>query len=184
VCLYRTRLLAILIRVLHKVNNSIERPARIASVRVVGATQTRSSFLSSLVTPYLSPTPTSLKSILDATRGMSHILNESGLFRKLDARLEKSRSPWARDQDYDIVFGVKERGRFWANTSTEVGNGEGSAVSFYTVFCDLKLGDNERLNRAQQSASIMHSAVPKLSKSTSLRARKQNVLSMPPCPLP
>ncbi|EIN09167.1 mitochondrial protein [Punctularia strigosozonata HHB-11173 SS5] len=109
------------------VNNSLERPARIASVRVVGATNTRPAFLSSLVAPYLSPTPTSLRSVLDATRGMSHILTETGLFRTLDARLEKSRSPFARDQDVDVVIGVRERGRFWANTSTEVGNGEGSA---------------------------------------------------------
>lgn len=54
------------------------------------------------------------------------------MFHSVEAKLERARDALAKDDDIDIVFKTKEKGRFYLNTSTEVGNNEGNAViSFF-----------------------------------------------------
>ncbi|KAF9239247.1 surface antigen-domain-containing protein [Melanogaster broomeanus] len=111
-----------------RVNDNLDTPLRISSVRINGATHTSQSFLDWLLRPHLalfspsslslSPTPQpTLHTVLHTTRAISHTLTSTDLFRSLTARIER----------IDLVFNVKERGRFFLKSSTEVGNGEGSA---------------------------------------------------------
>lgn len=44
-------------------------------------------------------------------------------------KVEAAREPLAHSNDVDLVFTTKERGRLYLNSSTELGNNEGNAVS-------------------------------------------------------
>ncbi|KAI0264616.1 surface antigen-domain-containing protein [Gloeopeniophorella convolvens] len=92
----------------------LAQPARVASVRIDGAHNTRRSFLAAL-------------SVLHATRDIGHYLAETDLFQSLHARLESSAAPTANPGDVDLVFTARERSRFFLKTATEVGNSEGTA---------------------------------------------------------
>ncbi|KIJ61488.1 hypothetical protein HYDPIDRAFT_169719 [Hydnomerulius pinastri MD-312] len=113
------------------VNDNLHTPLRIASVRVNGATHTSQSFLAWLLHPHLAPftpspsSPPTLSTVLHTTRAISHTLSATELFRTLTARIE--RTDLGKHDEVDVVFDVKERGRFFLKSSTEVGNGEGSA---------------------------------------------------------
>ncbi|ETW75963.1 hypothetical protein HETIRDRAFT_461096 [Heterobasidion irregulare TC 32-1] len=110
------------------VNESLDFPARIASVRVDGALHTRKTFLASLIDTYLPhDQPSNLASVLRTTREISHILQRTDVFKSIDVKLERSRAALAGESDVDVIFTTQERGRFYVKTSTEVGNNEGSA---------------------------------------------------------
>jgi len=110
----------------------------ISSVRVEGAALTRSSFLGFLINPFLSPTtkdsPNTLESVLHTARNLSNILQKADTFKSVEARIEQAQDPLAKPDDVDLVFKVHEKGRFYLNTSTELGNNEGNAVRRYPVF--------------------------------------------------
>lgn len=101
-------------------------------MRVEGATVTRSSFLAFLINPVLASrapnSPSSLESVLHTTRKLSHILHRTDIFKSLDAKIERAQDSLAGPDDVDIVFHALEKGRYYLNTSTELGNNEGSAV--------------------------------------------------------
>ncbi|KAF9816961.1 hypothetical protein IEO21_03726 [Rhodonia placenta] len=116
------------------INDNLTTPLRIASVRVEGAVKTRKSFLATLVTPFLpqSATPfdetkTTLGDVLHTTRHIGNLLQETEIFQAVEAKLETSRDPLAQAGDVDIVFKTREKGRFYLNTSTQLGNNEGGA---------------------------------------------------------
>jgi outer membrane protein insertion porin family len=133
-----------------QVNASTARPARLVGVRVEHAPRTRASFLSSILNPYLAPgAPTgllapfatpdpadppgpvdaaTLAGVLAAARGASARLHASGVFADVRPRLVRAGGPFARDGDYELVVGVREKGWMFAKTNTEVGNGEATAV--------------------------------------------------------
>ena len=50
-------------------------------------------------------------------------------FHAVLPRLETSRDPLATDEDVDLVFQTRQKGRYFLKTSTEVGAQEGSVVS-------------------------------------------------------
>ncbi len=116
---------------LTQVNDNIDSPLRLASVRVEGAVHTRKSFLGTLVNPYLhsEPTSQSLSSILHDARAIGHLLNETDLFNSVFAKVERSREPLAQPNDVELVFQTREKPRMFLKTSTEIGNNEGGAVS-------------------------------------------------------
>lgn len=101
---------------------------RIADVRVEGALNTRQSFLGSLINPVLSKPANNLGDVLHTTRHISHLLKKADIFKHVEARLERSSSDLANPYDVDVVFKTREHGRYYLNTSTELGNNEGSAV--------------------------------------------------------
>ena len=115
---------------LSQIDNNPSTPLRIASVRVDGTPNTRRSFLSSLIRPQLPSAHPTLESVLHTTRQITQSLHESDIFQSVEAKIENSRDALARDGDVDIIFKTREKGRFFLNTSTEVGNGEGNAVCF------------------------------------------------------
>lgn len=105
----------------------------ISAVRVEGAKTTRSSFLGFLINPLLASStpkdsPTNLESVLHTTRRISHILQKTDMFHSIEAKIERARDVMSEDGDVDIIFKTREKGRFYLNTSTELGNNEGNAV--------------------------------------------------------
>jgi outer membrane protein insertion porin family len=104
----------------------------ISSVRVEGANVTRSSFLGFLINPHLAAngTPSNLESVLHTTRKIANSLQRTDMFHSVEAKIERARDVLANEGDVDIVYKTREKGRFYLNTSTELGNGEGNAVSF------------------------------------------------------
>ncbi|KIL63859.1 hypothetical protein M378DRAFT_186916 [Amanita muscaria Koide BX008] len=115
------------LRLSELVNQNMESPMRIGAVRVEGATNTRKSFLASLIDPVLAQPANTLEDVLHTTRRISQTLQKSNLFKHVEARLESSRQPLASPQDVDVVFKTRELGRYYLNTSTELGNNEGTA---------------------------------------------------------
>lgn len=113
-----------------QVNSNLQTCMNVASVRVEGAIHTRKSFLGSLINPLLPPSAdtNTLEGVLHAARRISHILHETDVFKTIEARIEASQNVLAQEGDVDLVFKALEKGRFYLNTSTEVGNGEGNAV--------------------------------------------------------
>lgn len=101
-------------------------------MRVEGALNTRRSFLNLLINPFLSAPDDegyNLKSVLRTTQAISHMLQEADIFQSVEAKIEKSRNLLSREGDVDVIFKTREKGRFFINTATELGNGEGNAVS-------------------------------------------------------
>ncbi|KAG6829367.1 hypothetical protein H0H87_011658 [Tephrocybe sp. NHM501043] len=109
-------------------------PLSISSVRVEGATNTRSSFLGSLINPLLPESPAShsasnLESVLHTSRQISHLLQKSDIFHSVEATIDRARDASASPTDVDVVFKVREKGRLYLKTSTELGNNEGNAAA-------------------------------------------------------
>ncbi|CED83131.1 Predicted cell surface protein homologous to bacterial outer membrane proteins [Phaffia rhodozyma] len=104
----------------------------LASLRVLNTRQTRSTFLSSLLTPLLtarqpaSEDPT-LGSLLELTQEVKQALVPFGLFKRIDVRLEQAQSLLAREGAVDVVVDVEEAGRVTLKSGTEFGQAEGSA---------------------------------------------------------
>lgn len=101
-------------------------------MRVRGAVRTRNSFLGSIFDPYLAPSPDepqTLGTVLRKTKEMKSLLEETDLFSHVEAVIDRSRDVVAHPDDVDVIFLAKEKGRYFLNTSTQVGNNEGGAVS-------------------------------------------------------
>lgn len=122
----------------------MSRPLRLTSIRLAPSPpRTRSSFLNSLLTPFLSPThpslpaflnpapppPETLHDILLTTRALVAHLGRFDIFDMdhLGVRLEPRRG--GEGDEVEMVLGLRERGRFFLKSGTEVGSGEGEAVS-------------------------------------------------------
>lgn len=61
------------------------------------------------------------------------MLQRTDIFDSVIARLEASKDVFAKPGDVDLVFKTREKGRFYLNTSTQVGNNEGGAVRIDTL---------------------------------------------------
>ncbi|GLB39335.1 putative surface antigen [Lyophyllum shimeji] len=111
------------------VQENLPTPMNVSAVRVEGAKATRDSFLRSLINPQLAaaPSPSTLESVLHTTRRISHILQQTDIFQAVEAKVERAQHVLSQPGDVDIVFKTREKGRFFLNTSTELGNNEGNA---------------------------------------------------------
>ncbi|KAJ7033195.1 surface antigen-domain-containing protein [Mycena alexandri] len=111
------------------INNNLTTPSQISSVRVEGAPHTRPSFLRFLIDPLIPPpsAENDFQTALHAARNISDVLKRADIFHTVDAKLERASAPRASKHDVDLVFTTREKGRFYAKSSTEVGNNEGSA---------------------------------------------------------
>ncbi|KAG6811989.1 hypothetical protein H0H92_004954 [Tricholoma furcatifolium] len=103
-------------------------PLRISSVKVQGTNHTRSSFLGGLINPLLpaSNAPSDLESVLHTSRKISSLLQKTDNFHAVEATLHRSEDA-SSPNDVDIVYKVREKGRLYLNTATEMGNNEGTA---------------------------------------------------------
>jgi outer membrane protein insertion porin family len=112
---------------------------------------TRSSFLSSLLSPFLNknshpnlpsflhptgPTPTNLHEILLSTRSMMGYLDRFGIWDMQRCGVKLEHTPGGDDDEVELVLGLRERGRMFLKAGTEVGGGEGGGVgsSFSMTF--------------------------------------------------
>ncbi|KAJ7669263.1 surface antigen-domain-containing protein [Mycena polygramma] len=111
------------------INSNLTTPSQISSVRVEGAPHTRPSFLRFLIDPLLPPpsAENDLQTALHSARHIAEVLQRADIFHKVDVKLERATAPLAGKHDVDLVFTTREKGRFYAKSSTEVGNNEGSA---------------------------------------------------------
>ncbi|KAI5118902.1 hypothetical protein M0805_002818 [Coniferiporia weirii] len=112
------------------IRGNMETPMRISSVRVQGATQTRPSFLHWLIKPHLETSKednaATLKDVLISTKHITNKFLETDVFSAVSPRLEASRDTLARPGDVELVLQVRQKGRYFLKTSTELGDQEGS----------------------------------------------------------
>ena len=109
---------------------------RLQAVRILGAKNTRTSFLARITAPYLNSSAPSqgesitetLRNVLQKTRDLTDQLERYDIFSEVEAGLESSPGVLADDQDVDLIIKVKEASRYYLKTATDVGDGEGSAV--------------------------------------------------------
>ena len=62
------------------------------------------------------------------TKDIKNLLEETDLFTQVEAVIDRSRDALAHPDDVDVVFLTREKGRYFLNTSAQVGNNEGGAV--------------------------------------------------------
>ncbi|KAJ9113502.1 hypothetical protein QFC20_001853 [Naganishia adeliensis] len=130
------------------VTESLDHPLHLSSIRIVNPPRTtRSSFLSSLLSPFISPIPQSsitpswlnpsvsyglegatppktLHEILYTTKMLTTHLRRFDIFQdQIDVKLEPAKGGVIGD--VDLVLGIREKGRVFLKAGTEVGGGEG-----------------------------------------------------------
>ncbi|GAA5954097.1 hypothetical protein JCM3765_005289 [Sporobolomyces pararoseus] len=129
------------------VNDNLDAPLRLNSIRFLGASNTRPAFLSQIVSPYLTPIPTpsflsstfpsppppssqTLKSLLKTTRELTETLEKFDIFKpgSIEPTLVQCDSVLSGKDEVDLVFNVKEQSKYFLRTATDVGDGEGNAT--------------------------------------------------------
>ncbi|KAF8551429.1 hypothetical protein OG21DRAFT_284154 [Imleria badia] len=104
----------------------VDAPVGLAAVRVLGADATSRAFLDWLISPHLAlPPHATFRDVLDTSAAISRALAASGLFRAQSVRIQPAED--GDDAHVDLVYNVRERGRFFIKTATELGEGEGTA---------------------------------------------------------
>ena len=139
-----------------QVNDNLATPLRLNAIRVLGAEKTRPSFLAAVVGPYLPSLPpaaylsahpidrpqSTLRGLLATTRNLTGLLQQFDIYSDVEASLEASPSVLAEKEDVDIVLRVKEASRYFLRTATDIGDGEGNAVSLlWARKCSLYFGE-------------------------------------------
>lgn len=104
----------------------------VSAVQVLGARQTRPSFLESVTSPLhhpASPEPQTLAELLQTTNKVANNLMSFNIFdpSKFFVSFDRAQSPLAGENDVDVTFNVQEKPRFAAQTGTWAGDGEATA---------------------------------------------------------
>ena len=122
----------------------MSRPLRLTSIRLSPTPSgTRSSFLNSLLNPFLAlanpslpaflhpapPPPETLHDILLTTRALVSHLERFQIFDMDRARIRLEPRRGGDGDEVELVLGLRERGKRLFKVGSEVGGGEGSAVS-------------------------------------------------------
>ena len=84
------------------------------------------------------PTTETLRQVLSKTRSISEDLAKFGIFESIETGLDRSRDVLADPYDVDLVLKVKESSRYFLRTATDVGDGEGNAVSLHNLLVNLR----------------------------------------------
>lgn len=136
-----------------QVGDRLDEPMRLNAIRFLGLKQTRPSFLSSIAATHLpnlppasyshtspsstpsapsatpSSSPQTLRTVLQSARDLTATLAAFDMFSSVEPSLEATPGVLSEEGDVDLVVRVRERSRYMLRTATDVGNGEGSAVS-------------------------------------------------------
>ena len=116
-----------------QINSNRSTYLNLRSVKVEGATNTRQSFLGFITNPILSSEGgKDLEGVLHKTRQISDVLQRTDIFKSVDAYIERSRDPLATENDLQVIFKAREKGRVFLNSSTQFGNNEANGVSRIT----------------------------------------------------
>jgi outer membrane protein insertion porin family len=142
----------------------MDHPLHISSIRIPNPPKvTRPGFLSSLISPFISPISTSslsipwlnpaiapistqgstsataphppqtLHDILLTTKALTAHLRKFDIFHD-DIEVKFQPAEGGAVGDVDMILGVREKGRLFLKGGTEIGGGEGGAVSGYNIF--------------------------------------------------
>lgn len=65
---------------------------------------------------------------MQKTRGFTDALQKLDIFSEIEAGLENAPGVMNDEQDVDLVVKVRESGKYFLKTASDVGDGEGSAV--------------------------------------------------------
>ena len=132
----------------------------------MGARHTRSGFLARVASRYLSedapqdnttPTTDSLRKVLQKTRGFTDALQKLDIFSEIEAGLENAPGVMNDEQDVDLVVKVRESGKYFLKTASDVGDGEGSAVcGAFRIAHDARL--MPRASPSQREYAILSEA--------------------------
>ncbi|KZT39455.1 hypothetical protein SISSUDRAFT_1045638 [Sistotremastrum suecicum HHB10207 ss-3] len=109
---------------------------KLVAIHVEGASHTRRGFLESIIEPYLaeaSKTGVTLPEVLNATHRLGKVLVRTDAFREIRSQLRRNESIYGGKDELELLVKVKPRSRFFARTSTEIGNNEGSASINTTI---------------------------------------------------
>jgi outer membrane protein insertion porin family len=137
----------------------MDHPLHISSIRIPNPPRvTRPGFLSSLISPFISPTSTSslsipwlnpaissaslegpaeahssrppetLHEILVTTKALTAHLRKFDIFHD-DIEVKFQPAEGGAVGDVDMILGIREKGRLFLKGGTEIGGGEGGAVS-------------------------------------------------------
>jgi outer membrane protein insertion porin family len=110
-------------------------PVTTSSVTILGAPNTRHSFLRRIVDPLLSANrdrPYTQAEIIQETSKVAGTLRRLGIFKEpVSAFIDRSpeTDPSTTPTDVSIFYSVKERSKVSATTGTDLGNAEGSAYA-------------------------------------------------------
>ncbi|KAF7331606.1 Bac-surface-Ag domain-containing protein [Mycena kentingensis (nom. inval.)] len=128
------------------INANTTTPSQISSVRVEGTRTTRPSFLKFLIDPLI-PTPNAendLESSIKTAARIADTLKLTGIFRSVDARLERAQSPRAGPFDVDVVLRAREYGKFRVKAATDI-SGENSGSTSLDATIRNVFGGGETL---------------------------------------
>ncbi|KAL8243589.1 hypothetical protein R6Q59_009847 [Mikania micrantha] len=110
-------------------------PTTVSSVTVVGAPNTRHSFLKGIIDPLLSANrdrPYTQSEVVTEAAGVANKLSKFGIYHDPISiffdKPDKS-DPNTTPTDVAIYYSVKERSKIFAKTGTDLGNAEGSAYA-------------------------------------------------------
>lgn len=80
-----------------------------------------------------------MKSLLRTTRELTETLEKFDIFRPgtIEPTLVQSDSVLSGRDEVDLVFNVKEQPKYFLRTATDVGDGEGNAVSLFVDDSDF-----------------------------------------------
>ncbi|KAL8697787.1 MAG: hypothetical protein Q9201_006934 [Fulgogasparrea decipioides] len=132
------------------VGNNTTLPATISSVRVLGASHTRSSFLKRIIDPILSANhdrPYTLSEAIRETQFAVDKLHRLDIFHEpISISIDRPdrTNPSSTPTDIDVYISAREKGRIAFKTGTEAGNAEGSAYT--NLFLRNIFGGAESLN--------------------------------------
>lgn len=111
-------------------------------------------------------TTETLRQVLAKTRNLSDDLRKFGIFEGVEPELDRSRHVLADPYDVDLLLRVKESSRYFLRTATDVGDGEGNAVSYFDAWPTI--GNSAQLpfvpSRLRLPEYAMHSEVQRSSR--------------------
>jgi len=110
-------------------------PTTVSAVTILGAPNTRHSFLRRIVNPLLSANrdrPYTQSELIHETANVAEKLRKFGIFHDpVSVYLDKpaKTDPTTAPTDVAVYYSVKEKSRVFAKTGTDLGNAEGSAYA-------------------------------------------------------
>lgn len=104
---------------------------QINSVRVLGDTRTRPTFLNWIMKPHfgrVTEDVSTVEDVLSVTKHIANALLETDMYASVVPGIERAQDVLANPNEVDLVLYTRPRGRYFLRTSSELGNQEGSVA--------------------------------------------------------
>ena len=102
---------------------------QINSVRVLGDTRTRPTFLNWIMKPHfgrVTEGASTVEDVLSVTKHVANALIETDMYASVVPGIERAQDILASPNEVDLVLYTRPRGRYFLKTASELGNQEGS----------------------------------------------------------